>query len=349
MRRALALALLSLFCVLPLLARAGGWFSPSSGNVTPLSHTIFGSGGPLDGFWESTLSGDYSVMTTFDDFNFTFPDAGTLPATLANADEWISSGFTITGTNTPAGGQFVRARGGGLLVIYAGTGVDDSVNLQHNALGVVQIDPTSTVNPLNARVVDMPLCDTFSNAYYANTDVFWAASLVWAGGGATWDGAAVIGCAVADTQILNNTTGTLTDATWSTGADGGVLFYLSPTRQLSVNVKRGATITSQSVDLSANAGAIIVGVGFTFHPDPTGTGKGTLQAYYRDGEPGNAHLNNFIGATWQKLGAEITGSVFSTAVVHPFVAEVNNTSTTGNLMFIEWLASGLRKELARHP
>ena len=94
MRRALALLLCFAALAFPaLFARAGGWFSPSAGNASSSAHTIYGTGGPMDGLWESALAGDYRLSCFHEDFDAaSMPNATAFGGSLDPA--WATSGWT---------------------------------------------------------------------------------------------------------------------------------------------------------------------------------------------------------------------------------------------------------------
>src|SRR3990172_3170817 len=115
----------------------GGFVGPTPGPNTagssPSAHTIYGTGGPMDGLWESALAGDYRLSCFHEDFDAaSMPNATAFGGSLDPA--WATSGWTVTGINTPAS-ALVRSHGGSLLVVFAGTGASDSVNAIHNGLG----------------------------------------------------------------------------------------------------------------------------------------------------------------------------------------------------------------------
>ena len=337
----------------------GGFVGPTPGPNTagssPSAHTIYGTGGPMDGLWESALAGDYRLSCFHEDFDAaSMPNATAFGGSLDPA--WATSGWTATGINTPTS-ALVRSHGGSLLVVFAGTGASDSVNAIHNGLGRLTATAATVVSFGHIfKIRQMLLGD--GDGYYNNLENRFVAKIGLSADAGDWNSAVAIGYAIDDAQLMVNTTGALETA-WTTD---GILFHVSQAGILSVNVSDGTTITKRTVDVSAGMNATPTlrnfVVGFIFNQGAT-AGEGTLQASYK--QYGAAQASGYpstisqgdIGIPWLPLGAPLTGDIFPdldpappTTAYH-FHAEVNSNATPlGPTMFVDWIGACDVKESA---
>lgn len=346
MRRSLALCWLSLLLWPPPLAEAGGWFNPKSGNASPALHSIFGSGGPFEGVWESALQGDYDLITHFEDFKMVMPDWPNVRA------DWANSGWTITANGSPSG-HLVRVgssatpgetEGGysSLFVVTAGSVGNAGVNAHHDGRRRILMGPRGT----GATIFDVPklmLAEWNGSSGYRAS---WGARMSCLEGASDWHSSYFVGFSRADTNLMVDTSGDVTCGTsWVT--DGGVGFHLDRSGTLSLLVCRDSMMTRRSVDLSALLadGGQQISVGFDYAQTSEAAGTGTLQAFYSTRWP-TIGTGGLVGAApWIPLGAELTGAVFPDENDHYyFTTEIERGTSGQPTCYMDYMASGQTKE-----
>ena len=185
----------------------------------------------------------------------------------------------------------------------------------------------------------------------------WACSLgIGKDSGAGWDAKLAVGFSIADTDVMNDTTGAITVGT-GTGqwvSDGGFLFNIEPDGELRfyINSASGGLQALGPVNLATWLGVatpylrhLQVGIAWSSE-DTEGNGftadEGRLKAYYRI--PSGNELE--IYGPWIQIGAEVVGHKLpQTGAAYSYLHEVVNGSTTAISLFDDWCAGGITREM----